>query len=171
MYIATDGEKMLARARVTIHQERPYDFDDKSGLWQFRPVDEDVEVWNILTDAGRVTLHGSCYGTAPRTNGFNFIGLSNDGVAPASSDTLLASELVGNGLTRSAGTVTLPTGSGNQTVIAKTFTYSGGGSQSIQKAALFDADSDGNMNHEIQFSIRTLFTNDTLTLTYTVTLG
>jgi len=158
-------------AVVRIHHERPYDFDEKAGIWLRRPVGEDEEVHNLITDAGRVKLHTYCYGTASRTNGFNYIALTNDGTAPAAGDTVLASELVGNGLTRVQGTVTLPTGSGNQTTVAYTFTYGPAASQAVQKTALFDAAAAGNMNHEILFTQRTLFLNDTLTVTFTLTLA
>lgn len=160
-----------ARAKVRVHVERAYDFDDRRGLWLYRQEDEDVEALNILTNTGRVQLHSFGYATTSRTNGFNYIALTNDGTAPAAGDTTLASELSGNGLTRAQGTVTLPTGSGNQTTIAKTFTYSGGGSQAVQKTALFDSAAVGVMNHEILFTQRTLFTNDQLTVTFTITLG
>lgn len=161
----------LPRAKVLIHQERAYDFDEKTGLWVYKPVGEDEVALNLITNAGRVQLHTYGYGTTSRANGFNYIALSNDAAAPAATDTTLASELVGSGLSRVQGVVTLPTGSGNQTTVANTFTYTGGSSQGVQKTALFDASSSGVMNHEIQFTQRTLFTNDTLTMTFTITLG
>ena len=67
--------------------------------------------------------------------------------------------------------MTLPTGSGTSTTIVNTFTYTGS-SQAVQKTALFTVAGPpvaGIMNHEIAFTQRTLFTNDTLTLTFTVT--
>lgn len=164
----------LPRAKVRIHHERAYDYDAKRGLWLYKPVDEDEEAFNLLTNTGRVQLHNFGYGTTARTNGFNWIGLSNDATAPAASDTSLAVELTGNGLDRVQGSVTLPTGAGNQTTIAHTFTFTGGGSQAVQKTALFDSAGPpvaGVMNHEIIFTQRTLFTNDTLTVTFTITLG
>lgn len=157
-------------AVVRIRHERPYDFDEKRGIWLTRPVDEDELVHNLITDAGRVQLHTYCYGTASRSNGFNYIALSNNGTAPAAGDTALTGELSGNGLSRAQGVVTLPTGSGNQTTVAYTFTFSGA-SQAVQKTALFDAAAVGNMNHEILFTQRTLFTSDTLTVTFTLTLA
>ncbi len=164
----------LPRAKVLIHQERPYDYDEKRGLWVYKPVDEDEEAFNILTNTGRVQLHTYGYGSSPRSNGFNWIGLTNDATGPAAGDTSLPSELTGNGMDRAQGSVTLPVGSGNQTTIAHTFTFTGGGSQAVQKTALFDAAGPpvaGVMNHEIQFTQRTLFTSDTLAVTFTITLG
>ena len=168
-------QSIFARAKVHIHQERAYDLDEETGLWVYRQVDVDEEAWNLITNAGRVQLHTQSYGTTGLlSNGFNWIALSNDATAPAAGDTTLASELTGSGLDRAQGTVTLPTGSGNQTTIAKTFTYTGGSSQGIQKTALFTVAGPppaGVMNHEISFTQRTLVTSDTLTLTFTITLG
>lgn len=163
-----------ARAILRIRQERPY-YDEKSGLWKYRQVGKDEEVGNIITNAGRVALHTFIYGTAAQRLsadlgvGMYYIGLSADGTAPAASDTALPSELSGNGLTRAAGTVTLPTGAGTITTVQKQFTFTGG-SQTVQKAALFDAATSGNMAHEILFTQKTLGTNDTLTLTFSITL-
>jgi hypothetical protein len=165
---------VLPRARCRIHHERAYDFDPKTGLYVYRTVDEDEEVLNLITDAGRVRLHTFCYNTASRTNGLNYIALTDDGAAPAAGDTTLASELTADGLARAQGTVTLPTGSGNQTTIEKLFAYVGVASQGVQKTALFDTVGPppaGVMAHEIIFTQRTLFTNDTLTCTFTLTVG
>lgn len=162
-------------AVVRVHVERAYDYDEKRGLWVYRQEEPDEDAPNLLTNTGRVQLHTQAYGTTGLlTNGFNWIGLTNDATAPAATDTALASEIVGNGLSRTQGIVTLPSGAGNQTTIANTFTYTGGGSQAIQKTALFTQAGPpvaGVMNHEIAFTQRTLFTNDTITLTFTITLG
>jgi len=161
----------LPRAKVLIHVERAYDFDERTGLWMRKQVEDDEVVYNIITDAGRVRLHTYCYGTASRTNGLNYIALSNSAGPPAAGDTTLSGELAADGLARAQGTVGLPTGSGNQTTIGHPFTYIGVAPQAVQMAALFDAASVGNMAHEIQYSQRTLFTNDLITIQYTITLG
>ncbi len=163
---------VLCRAKVLVHHERPYDFDERRGLWVYRQVDEDEEAGNLITNTGRVQLHTQVYGTSGiLTNGFNWIGLSNDSASPAATDTALASELTGNGLSRVQGSVTLPAGAGTSTTVSNTFTYSGS-SQAVQKTALFTVAGPpvaGIMNHEIAFSQRTLFTSDTLALTFTIT--
>lgn len=166
----------LPRAKVTVQQHRAYDYNEKTGLYQYQLVDE-VEAFNLVTDGGRVAIHTYIYGTSAQRasaglgTGLNYIGLSADGASPAAGDTTLASELVGNGLSRAQGTVTLPTGGGTTTTIQHVFTYTNVGSQVVQKTALFDAASSGKMAHEILFSQRTLFQNDTLTTTYSVTLA
>lgn len=169
--------EVKARATLTLRHQRPYDYDEARGLWLYKRLDEDEEYGNIITNVGRVTIHTFVYGTpAQRTSaelgsGLNFIALSNSGTAPAAGDTELTGELTTDGLQRALGTVSLPTGSGSITQIQRQFTYTGGGSQGVQKTALFDALSSGNMAHEILFTQRTLATSDTLTLTFAITLG
>lgn len=167
----------LPRAKVVIQQHRAYDYDEATGLYQYKKVEEDAQAFNIVTDAGRVRIHTYIYGSSAQGQrsalggGLNYIGLSNDGTAPAAGDTVLTGEISGNGLTRAQATVTLPSGSGTSTTIQNIFTYSGVSSQGVQKTSLFDASTSGSMAHEIQFSQRTLFQNDTLTVTYTITLA
>jgi hypothetical protein len=157
-------------ATVRVHVERAYGYDEERGLWLYRQEEPDEEAHNLVTNAGRDQLHLQGYGTSGlATNGFNYIALSNDATAPAVGDTALAGELSGNGLSRVQGVVSHTAGT-NTTTIAYTFTYTGS-SQAIQKTALFNASSVGTMNHEIAFTQRTLFTNDTITLTFTITLG
>lgn len=167
MYVEVAGPK----ARVRIHHEVAYDRDAETGLWLTRAIDEDDEVENLVLNVGRIQLHTQCYGTSGLlTNGFNYIGLSNDATAPAATDTVLTGELSGDGLDRVQGTVTPPTGPGNQTQIQNVFTYTGV-SQSVQKSALFTAAVAGVMAHEVIFTPRILGTGDTLTFTYTISMG
>src|SRR6267154_1187514 len=102
-------------------------------------------------------------------NGLNYVALSNDALTETATSTTLSNEIAANGLTRAQGIVVLPTGAGNQTTVDKTFTATG--SQSAQKAALFTASSSGTMNHVLAFTQRSLVLNDTLEITYTITLG
>jgi hypothetical protein len=169
--------KLRVRARVRVHQERPYRYDKERGLWLYRQVGEDEEAGNIVTNAGLVAIHTYIYGTsAQRTveglsgTGFNYIALSNDTATPAASDTSLTGELSGNGLTRAAGSVSLPVGATTVTVVSHAFTYTGV-SQGVRKTALFDTSSSGKMAHEIQFTQRVLVTNDVLTLTFSITIS
>jgi len=164
-----------ARATCRVRHERAYDYDDDRGIW-LRHLESEEEVGNILTNAGRVVLHTFIYGTAAQRtsaslgpDGLSYIALTNDGTAPAAGDTTLTGELSGNGLDRAQGLVVLPTGAGTITTVSKQFTYTGGG-QDVQKTALFDAASVGNMAHEILFTQRSLATNDTITISFQITL-
>lgn len=164
----------IPRARATITHARLVGVDPDGP--RFAVLDEQ-EAYNLILDGGRVAIHTYIYGTTAQRvsaslgTGFNYLALSNDPSAAAAGDTTLTGELTGNGLDRVQGTVLLPTGSGNQTVITHVFTYLGGSPQGVQKVALFDATSAGKMAHEISFTQRTLFTNDTLTIQYTLTVG
>lgn len=127
------------------------------------------EVDNLITNAGRIFLHTQGYGTTGLgTNGLNYIALSNDTATETASSTTLSTEITANGLGRAQGTVTLPTGSGTSTTIAKTFTCATA-SQAAQKAALFTASSAGTMCHVLSFTQRTLQIGDTLAVTFTIT--
>lgn len=185
-------EIILGRARGQFQHARPKDWvkDPKTGLlvpdhrWIddaiFGPkgkIDPDClevlgedDVLNLITNPGRIFLHTQGYGTTGLgANGLNFIALSNDTVTETAASTVLSNEIATNGLTRAVGTVTLPTGSGNVTTIAKVFTASG--TQSAQKAALFTAASVGTMNHVLGFTQRALINGDTLSVTFSITLG
>ena len=133
---------------------------------------ETDEVSNIVTSAGLDQIHAFAYGTAVRANGLNYIALSNNAAAPAPSDVVLAGEFTGLGLDRHIGSVTHVAGT-SVTTVEYTFVY-GGASQGIQKAALFDVAGPppaGVMAHEVQFTTRTLFLGDTLTVQYSITLS
>jgi hypothetical protein len=165
-----------AYALVTIRHERAYDFDERRGVWLRRLESED-RVHNILTDAGRVAIHTYVYGTASQRisgglsgTGFNFIALSSDLGIPAAGDTVLTGELSGNGLDRVQGIVALPTGAGVITTVSNLFTYVGVPTQVVYKTALFDAISGGKMTHEIAFPVKTLNTDDTLAISFDITL-
>ncbi len=168
----------LGRASMLVSHKRPDNWitDPKTGLLvpdpdSYKLVDDDEEVHNVITNAGRVWMHGQCYGTSGLgTNGLNYIALSNDTLTETSASTTLSTEIAANGLSRAQGTVTLATGSGNQTTIDKTFTCATG-AQAAQKAALFSASSSGTMNHALAFTQRSLQVGDTLQTTYTITLG
>lgn len=173
----------LARAKALIQHLRPkldewgvpiaIKVDPATG----QPIiDENVEVvgeettYNVITNVGRVFLHTQGYGTSPGANGLNYIALSNDALTETAASTTLSSEIAANGLARAQGTVTLATGSGTQTTIAKTFTCATA-PQAAQKAALFTASSAGTMNHALAFTQRSLQIGDTLAVTFTITLG
>lgn len=126
-------------------------------------------VKNLITNAGRVFLHTQGYSTASGVaGGLCYIALSNDTLTETASSTTLSTEIAANGLSRAQGTVTLASGSGTSTTIAKTFTCTTT-SQAAQKAALFTASSAGTMNHVLSFTQRTLQVGDSLAVTFTIT--
>lgn len=175
--LALQDHALQARAVCKIRHDRAYDFDESRGIW-LRQLESEEEVGNLITNLGRVTVHTYIYGTASQRtaatlgpNGLSYIGLTNDSNSPAAGDTALTAELSGNGLSRIQGAVTLPVGSGTITTVSHLFTYTGGAPQGVQKTALFDALSGGHMAHEILFTPRTMNTNDTITITFSITVS
>lgn len=180
----------FGRAEILVGHMRPKDWkkNPRTGLlepdyrWKDSQIGPVVDLdsaellseehkWNQITNTGRVQLHTQGYGASGLlTNGFEYIALTNTAVTPAAGDTTLSGEIAANGLSRAIGTVTLATGSGNQTTVAKTFTCATA-NQAAQAAALFTAVSVGVMNHELTFTQRSLIVGDTLAVTYTITLG
>jgi len=166
---------LRAQAVARIVHKRRTKYSPRAGLWLYETL-SDEEVHNLITDGGRVALHTYIYGLAADrvaaslgADGLSYIGLTNDGTAPAAGDTTLTGELSGDGLSRTQGTVLLPTGAGVITTISNQFTFVGA-SQQVQKTALFDAGAGGNMAHELLFTQRTLVTSDTITITFSITL-
>lgn len=167
----------VGRASMLVTHRRPQDFtkDPITGLYtipvarSYKMVDDSELVWNQKTNAGIDQLHLQGYGTTGlATNGFNYIALTNTAITPAAGDTTLSGEIAVNGLSRAQGTYA-HTGGTTTTTIDKTFTATG--TQSAQAAALFNASSAGVMNHELTFTQRNLILNDTLQITYTITLS
>lgn len=124
---------------------------------------------NVITTVGRDFLHTQGYGTSPAGNGLNYIALSNDTLTETTASTTLSTEIAANGLSRALGTVTHTAGQ-NTTTIAKVFTCATA-PQAAQKAALFTAAAAGTMNHALAFTQRSLQLTDTLSVTFTITLG
>lgn len=127
-------------------------------------------ITNLKTLAGIDHVHLQAYGSSGlSTNGFNYIGLSNDTLTETSASTTLSNEIAANGLTRAQGTVTHTAGT-TLTTVQRTFTATG--VQSARKCALFTQASGGVMNHVLAFSAqRNLDSGDTLQVTVSLTVG
>lgn len=124
--------------------------------------------YNVITNAGRDFMHTQTYGSSPAANGLNYIALSDDALTENAASTTLSNEITLNGLGRAQGVITHNAGT-NTTTVVRTFTASG--AQAAQKAALFTAVAAGTMNHALSFTQRSLQTNDTLQITFTLTVG
>jgi len=153
---------------------RRWTYDHAAGCEVPDPRDVDVlsdeETTNVKTTAGIDFIFSQSYNStaAAQTNGLSWIALSNDSLTETSGSTTLSNEIAANGLTRAQGTYAHTNGQSTAT-IAKTFTATG--AQSAQKAALFSASSSGSMNHVLSFTQRSLQTNDTLAITFTITVS
>jgi len=109
--------------------------------------------WNLITNAGRQQWHLQSYGTSGLASlGFCYCALSADAVTETATSTSLSNEIASNGLSRVQCGVSLPVSSGNQTVLTASWTASGVGIPAPQKGALFNASSNGVMNHVFGFS-------------------
>ncbi len=131
--------------------------------------------YNLLTEDGRDEFHQQCYlRTAASARGSGFIAVSAEGTAPIASDTALAGEIIADGLERADADTKTHTDNTNVSVIANTFTATGA-HVAVHKAALFNVAGPPVapiMSHAAVFtSDVTLAINDTLTVTWTNTLG
>ena len=135
------------------------------GPWSYLAKDKH----NLITDAGQDFFSAQCLtNTSAGTRGAGFIALTENGTAPAVTDTTLTAEITTNGLGRAdAGTKTHTAGT-DVTVIEHTFTASGAFS-TVQKSGLFNASSSGTMFAENTFTSTALATNDQIKVTWTIT--
>jgi len=133
----------------------------------------DETVRNLIVKSGRDFAHKQCYGDAAlESNGLNYIALSNDVVTEDVNSTTLSNEIITNGLSRAQGTYTHGAGT-NTTTVDYVFTCAIA-QQACQKAALFTLTGPppaGTMQHVLGFTQRTLEVGDTISITFTITLG
>lgn len=144
-------------------------------------VDGSIEVLaynkdNLLALEGRDKIHEAVYKNATATQtAFNFIGLSNDAGAPATSDTRTTWELIetsGNGLDRIQASTRNHTSSTNVTTLIHTFVATAQ-ILNVQKAGTLDriALASGFLGHENTFTLADLEIGDQITITWVFTLG
>lgn len=126
---------------------------------------------NLLIKAGIDFTFDQAYtdgSPAGASTGLSYIALSNDTVSETADSTTLSNEIAANGLSRALSTYAHTTGTSTCT-LTKVFTCTTT-SQACQKAALFSAASSGAMHHVLSFTQRTLQVDDTITITFTITL-
>ena len=127
---------------------------------------------NLLTDDGRDYAIAQFYtNTSAGGVGMNFIALTSDSTGADAGDSLLPSEITTRGLERAlATTITHSTGT-NSTTLAKTLTSSGTHT-AVQMSGTFNQLAvGGTIGHESVFTSVSLASSDTLTVTWTLTLG
>jgi len=129
---------------------------------------------NLLTNGGRDQMHSQVYNETVAANterGAGYIASSTGTTNETATSTVLETEISTNGLQRADATTNTHTAATNTTTLAKTFTASGTHT-AVHKSATFDASSSGIMYHVANFaSDATLVSGDTLTITWTLTLG
>lgn len=141
----------------------------RQGFYTFENVIKDKP--NLLTTSGRDFFHNQVYtNTSAGTRGGNYIAVTTDAAAAAAGDTTLAGEIASGGLSRADADTKTHTSSTNVSTIEHTYTASAIHT-AVVKSALFNAASVGQMTHENTFTTVTLQINDTLKITWTLTLG
>lgn len=132
-----------------------------------------VDVKNLLTDGGRDFFHQQNYtNIVAGTQGGNGIALSDDAGDPAVGDTTLVGEITTGGLTRVEASVISHIAGTNVTTIENIFTATIIFT-ALHKSALFNQPTlGGQITHSSAFSADVnLQASDTLTVTWTLTLG
>jgi len=157
------NENSLVNGYVTITKNK--------GMKNEIIVQEDIK--NLLTTSGRDFFHNQDYtNTSAGTKGGNAIALSVDATNPAAGDTTLVGEITADGLTRvQASTISHTIGT-NVTTLENTFTATAP-FVNLHKSGLFNQNTiGGQMTHASEFtSDVTLAIGDTITATWTLTLG
>jgi hypothetical protein len=127
---------------------------------------------NLLTNGGRDYAIAQFYtNTSAGGVGCNFIALTDDDTGADATDTSLPDEITGTGLERAlATTISHSTGT-NSTTLNKIFTASGTHT-AVQMSGTFNQLAvGGTLAHESIFTPVTLASSDTLSVTWTLTLG
>ncbi len=123
----------------------------------------DQTVHNLRTNAGVNWQFNQMAGTTAGV--CTYLALSNDSSAPSATDTALAAEITSNGLARAGAT---PAHSGSTSSYTLTYTFTATGTQSAQKAGLFNASSSGTLCFENTFSPVAMNSGDTLQVVWTL---
>ena len=129
---------------------------------------------NLLTNGGRDAMHDALYVDISATQtGFNNIALSTNASGALATHTAVAGEITTGGLERVQATTRSHGVGTNTSTVAHTFTSSAVHT-AVQLAGLFDvatAPVSGILGHENTFTPASLESADTLTVTWTLTLG
>lgn len=158
-----EGTKIDGHTTV---QVRRWNTETQSyGDWSYLAKDKH----NLITDGGQDFFSAQCLtNTSAGTRGAGFIGLTENGTAPAVTDTTLTAEITTNGLARADATTKTHTAGTDTTVIEHTFTASAAFS-TVQKSGLFNASSAGTMFAENTFTSTALANQDQIKVTWTIT--
>ena len=127
---------------------------------------------NLLTNGGRDYAIAQFYtNTSAGGVGCNFIALTSDSTGADATDTTLPSEITTTGLERALATTISHSSGTNSTTLNKIFTASGTHT-AVQMSGTFNQLAvGGTLAHESVFTPVTLASSDTLSVTWTLTLG
>ena len=126
---------------------------------------------NLIPTTGFDAMIAKLY-EASSSEGFNYVGVTANSAAPALSDSTLLGEITGGGLTRVQASTIMQVGTTSTIEISHTFDNITAQHDDVQKAALFDAVTGGNMGHIDAFDApTTLVAGDELTVEWTIVLS
>lgn len=127
---------------------------------------------NLVTSGGRDAIHSAIYiNTSASVAPFNYIALSANSATPAAANTSLAGEITSGGLARAQATTRAHTNGQPTSTLTEVFTATASHT-GIRLSAIFNASSAGTMLHiAVLDNTRNLVNNDTLTITWTITMG
>lgn len=126
---------------------------------------------NLLTNGGRDFLHLQGYtNTSAGTRGAGFMVVSENASGADATHTSVAGEIVVNGLARADADTKSHTTGTNVSTIEHTYTASGVFT-AVQLSGLLNAASLGTLLNENTFTAVALQINDTLKVTWTITMG
>lgn len=123
-------------------------------------VKEKHEVKNLVVTTGKNFIAGRMTGTA---NTMSHMAIGSDSTAAAAADTALGTEL---------GRVAITSGTTTDAVTTYTATFGAGtGTGAVVEAGLFNASSAGTMLCRTTFSVVNKGANDTMTITWAITIS
>lgn len=124
-------------------------------------VKDDRNFTNLVVDIGRDFVASRMVGTA--SNVMSHMAIGSNSTSPAGGDTALGAEL---------GRVALSTGTATTNVVTYTATFPAGtGTGAVVEAGIFNASSGGTMLCRTVFAVVNKAANDTLSVTWTVTIS
>lgn len=124
-------------------------------------IKEELHIPNLVVTAGKSFIASRMTGTSATVMGYMAVGTGS--TAPAYTDTTLQTELSRVALTSATPSTNVVTYVGN---------YGAGvGTGALQEAGIFNASSAGTMLCRTTFSVINKGASDTMTITWTVTVG
>jgi len=124
----------------------------------------------MISNLGRAVFRGRIEAVTALFGGNMYIGFSADNTATAVGDTTLPGEITTNGLGRQLATLSHTTGT-NVWTWTVTATYTGSTPTTVNKIALFDAASSGNLLSDYLASTGTTFSNAGDNSQYSITIS
>ena len=127
-----------------------------------------VKIHNTATATGKAVVAGLI--NEASSGGFKWLALDSSSTAATSSDTGLASEITGNGLTRVAATCSRTTTDDTNDTAQLEHTWTATGTQTVQGVGVFDTStaSGGTMLARTTFSAKNMVANDTINIVYKI---